>query len=69
MAVLDIMNAYRVKPMHPDDQLLLGVTWEGQGYVETAILRSAPKIFTALTDLLEWGEGVSITWTTVWTTR
>ena len=44
-------------PVHPDDRLLLGMEWQGQAYVDTALpfgLRSAPKIFTALADLLEW---------------
>lgn len=57
MAKVDIKNAYRLMPVHPDDRLLLGMEWQGQAYVDTALpfgLRSAPKIFTALADLLEW---------------
>ena len=57
MAKVDIRNAYRLMPVHPDDRLLLGMEWQGQAYVDTALpfgLRSAPKIFTALADLLEW---------------
>ena len=57
MAKVDIKNAYRLLPVHPEDRLLLGMEWQGQVYVDTALpfgLRSAPKIFTALADLLEW---------------
>ena len=53
MAKVDIKNAYRLLPV----RLLLGMEWQGQVYVDTALpfgLRSAPKIFTALADLLEW---------------
>ena len=57
MAKVDIKNAYRLLPVHPEDRLLLGMEWQGQVYVDTALpfgLRSVPKIFTALADLLEW---------------
>ena len=40
-----------------DDRLLLGMEWQGQAYVDTALpfrICSAPMIFTALADLLEW---------------
>ena len=49
MAKVDIKNAYRLLPVHPEDRLLLGMEWQGQVYVDTALpfgLRSAPKIFT-----------------------
>ena len=57
MAKLDIKSAYRIVPIHPGDRPLLGMEWEGKLYIDTALpfgLRSAPKIFTAVTDALEW---------------
>ena len=54
MAKLDRQNAYR---NIPDDEVLLGVQWKGQIYVDSALpfgLHSAPKIFTALADTLLW---------------
>ena len=53
----DIENAYRIVPVHPTDRLLLGMQWEGWLYVDMALpfgLRSAPKIFRALADGLQW---------------
>ena len=57
MAKMDIKSAYRMVPVHPQDRVLLGVQWEGQVYVDALLpfgLRSAPKIFNALADGLEW---------------
>ncbi len=57
MAKVDIRSAYRMLSIHPDDRWLLGMRWEGGVFVETALpfgLRSAPKIFTAVADALEW---------------
>ena len=57
MAKLDIKSAYRLVPVHPQDRYLLGVEWEGAYYVDAALpfgLRSAPKIFTAVADALQW---------------
>ena len=57
MAKIDLHQAYRIIPVHPDDHPLLGVTWQGQTYIDTALpfgLRSAPKIFSAFTDALAW---------------
>lgn len=57
LAKVDIKQAYRMVPVHPDDQPLLGMMWEGAWYVDTALpfgLRSAPKIFSAIADALEW---------------
>ena len=54
---MDLSNAYRIVPVHPDDQPLLGITWQGMTYVDQALpfgLRSAPKIFTAVADFLAW---------------
>ena len=43
--------------MHKEDRALLGMKWEGALYVDATLpfrLRSAPKIFTAIADALEW---------------
>ena len=53
----DIKEAYRMLPIHPEDQGLLGIKWEGEFYTDKALpfgLRSAPKIFTAVADALQW---------------
>ena len=57
MAKVDIKQAYRNIPIHPEDRHLLGMQFDGQVYLDTTLpfgLRSAPKIFTALADALEW---------------
>lgn len=57
MAKLDIKSAYRLIPVHPEDRPLLGVEWKGAHYVDAALpfgLRSAPKVFSAVADGLEW---------------
>ena len=58
LAKLDIKSAYRLVPVHPSDRPLLGMAWHDEVYVDTRLpfgLRSAPKIFTAVADALEWG--------------
>ena len=53
----DIKEAYRMLPIHPEDQALLGAQWEGIIYTDRALpfgLRSAPKIFSAVADALQW---------------
>ena len=53
----DIKEAYRMIPIHPDDQSLLGVRWKGAMYIDKALPfehRSAPKIFIAVADALQW---------------
>jgi len=53
----DIKSAYRIVPVHPSDHLLLGIAWQGKVYVDTALpfgLCSAPKIFTAEADALQY---------------
>ncbi len=60
LAKLDIQSAYRIVPVNPADRLLLGMQWEGRLYIDTALpfgLRSAPKIFNAVADALEWVMG------------
>jgi len=57
LAKVDIKSAYRMIMVHPEDRPLLGVTWEGALYVDSALpfrLYSAPKIFTSVADALEW---------------
>ena len=61
LAKLDVESAYRIMPIHPDDRQLLGMQWKGVTYVIYGApvrpsfgLRSAPKIFTALSDALLW---------------
>ena len=48
LAKLDLKEAYRAVPVHPSDQRLLAVQWEGATYIDKALpfgLRSAPKLF------------------------
>ena len=56
-AKMDIRQAYRNIPVHPEDRILLGMAWEGSVYVDAALpfgLRSAPLIFSAVSDTLQW---------------
>ena len=68
LAKIDIKSAYRIIQVHPADRHLLGMSWKGGIYVDTALpfgLRSAPKIFNAIADTLEWilqQHGVSQLW-------
>ena len=44
-------------PVHPEDRHYLGMEWGGYVYVDGMLpfgLRSAPIIFTAIADALEW---------------
>ena len=57
LAKLDLKSAYRMVPVHPEDQRLLGMFWENKVMVDTCLpfgLRSAPKIFSAVADGLTW---------------
>ena len=57
MAKMDFRHAYRVVPVHPADRPLLGMCWRGKAYVDMALpfeLGSAPKIFSAVADILLW---------------
>ena len=57
MAKFDVESAYRNVPVHPSDRHLLGMKWRNQYYVDLALpfgLRSAPFIFNAIADLVEW---------------
>ena len=65
LAKVDVASAYRIIPVHPEDRMLLGMSWEDKGYVDNQLpfgLSSAPVIFNAYADGLEWilrKEGVS----------
>ena len=57
LAKIDIESAYRLIPVHPLDRPLQAVEWDGMLYVDPMLpfgLRSAPKIFNAVADVLEW---------------
>ncbi len=57
LAKLDFKNAYHNIPIHPTDRWLISVQWGGHVYIDVALpfgLRSAPKIFTAVADALQW---------------
>ena len=57
LAKIDIAHAYRNVSVHPTDRYLLGMQWKDMIYIDTALpfgLRSAPKIFCALSDALEY---------------
>ena len=57
LAKIDIEAAYRLIPVHPQDRPLQAVQWEGSIYVDPMLpfgLRSAPKIFNAVADALNW---------------
>ena len=57
LSKLDIKDAYRIVSVHPEDWPLLGMYWKGQYFMDTRLpfgLRSAPKLFTALADAVQW---------------
>lgn len=57
LSKMDIKSACRIVPIRPVDRLLLGMTWQEKVFVNTRLpfgLRSAPMIFTAIADALEW---------------
>ena len=54
---IDIKSAFRLLPVHPTDRHLLVMKWKQQLYIDTCLpfgLRSAPKLFNILADLLSW---------------
>ena len=67
LAKMDIKQAYRHIPVAPEDRHLLGLSWKGATYIDQVLpfgLRSAPLIFSAVADALQWmliNRGVS--WT------
>ena len=57
IAKTDVKHAYRQIPVHPEDRPLMGMRWKEHYFVDTVLpfgLRSAPLIFTAVADALEW---------------
>ena len=57
MAKCDIKHAYQQVPVHPEDRILFGMQWSDRFYVDTRLpfgLRSAPLLFSAAADTLEW---------------
>ena len=54
---IDLKNAYRIVPIHLQDHHLMAITWQDRTYVDCALpfsLRSVPKIFLAVADMLAW---------------
>ena len=57
MAKIDIKHAFRLCPVRPEDQPLLGMCWDGYFYFDRVLpfgLRSAPYIFNCLSEAVEW---------------
>lgn len=57
LAKMDIQHAYRNIPVAPGDRQFLGLSWQGQIYIDKVLpfgLRSAPVIFSAVADALLW---------------
>ena len=57
LAKMDIKQAYRNIPVHPNDRMYLGMQWDGSVYIDAVLpfgLRSAPLIFSAVADALLW---------------
>ena len=59
-AKIDIESPYHLLPVRPQDRPLWAIRWDGHFYVDTVLpfeLRSAAKIFNAITDALNWEQG------------
>ena len=57
MAKIDIKSAFRLLPIHPADRHLLAMEWDDLIYFDHCLpfgLRSAPKLFNILAELLSW---------------
>ena len=57
LAKMDVKEAFRNIPVHPHDRPLLAMRWNGKIYVDKCLpfgLRSAPIIFSAVADALQW---------------
>ena len=55
LAKIGIKHAFRLLPVHPADRHLLAMHWKNQIFIGTCLpfgLRSAPKFFNTLADLL-----------------
>ena len=57
LAKIEIRDAYRIIPIHPEDRSFMGIKWREQIYVDCQLpfgLASAPAIFCAVAATLEW---------------
>lgn len=57
LAKMDVKHAFRLLPVHPADRHLLAMCWKGDIFIDTCLpfgLRSAPKLFNTMADLLSW---------------
>ena len=57
LANIDVKEAYRIIPIHPDDRPFPGLHWKEQVYIDCQLpfgLASAPSIFSALGKALKW---------------
>ena len=57
LAKIDVKHAFRLLPIRPADRHLLAMRWKNIIFVDTCLpigLRSAPKLFNILADLLSW---------------
>lgn len=57
MAKIDIKSAFRLIPVWPQDRQFLGMHWNNLVYIDGVLpfgLRSAPKVFNAVADAIEW---------------
>ena len=56
LAKMDIKQAYRLVPVHPDDRRLLGIEWQEEVYIDKCLpfgLCSAPILFSAVADAVQ----------------
>ena len=57
LAKVDIKSAYQIVLFHPEERLLLGLQWENKLFIDAVLLfglKSAPKIFSAVAEVLKW---------------
>ena len=57
LAKLDIKEAYRLIPVHPNDRIFQEILWQDSVYIDYQLpfgMASAPAIFSALSEALEW---------------
>ena len=55
LVIIDIQNAYRLVPIHPEERCFLGVPWQGSVYVDCQLpfgLATTPAIFTIAPKIL-----------------
>lgn len=57
LAKTDILSAFRIIPVHPEDYELLGLQWDGKIYIDRCLAmgcRTSCKIFEELSTAIEW---------------